>query len=71
MILVTQEQCGFVGVRNIISVILRLQDFVTTRPCPISFMFSMPEDLYVRLKLGTPIAVPSSPENDDVPAVLS
>jgi len=40
LISVAGQQWGFLGVRNIISVILRLQDFVTNRPRPISLCFN-------------------------------
>jgi len=68
LISVAGKQRGFLGVRNIISVILRLQDFVTNRPCPISLMLQW---IYVRLKMGGNIPFRSTPENDDFCAVVS
>lgn len=43
LISVPGQQRGFLGVRNTIPMILRIQDFVTNRPCPISFMLQCPK----------------------------
>jgi hypothetical protein len=71
IIFVMEEQCVFRERKK-----YYFSDFTTPRlpyesPLPHFIYVSMPEDLYVRVRRGTPIPMPSKPENDEFCAVLS